>query len=240
MKYYLTSNPIDENHQTLCARNQFTAHLQASLPKQIRLLFVCSDPDTPEMTDPFANEIKACFIGSGFELLGFTVLDGRNAESAETLVKQADCIFLAGGHVPTQNKFFYQIKLAERLNNDNDKIVIGFSAGSMNCAAEVYALPEEEGEAVSPSYQRFLPGLGISGTMVLPHYQAIRDQILDGRRLFEDIAYPDSMHRRFYAINDGSYIYGDGQHEILFGEGYLIKDGILTAVSKDNETYRIF
>ena len=30
------------------------------------------------------------------------------------------------------------------------------------------------------SYQRFLPGLRISETMVLPHDQAIKDGMLDG------------------------------------------------------------
>ena len=70
----------------------------------------------------------------------------------------------------------------------------------MNCAETVYAQPEEEGEAVDPAYERFLPGLGLTQKMILPHYQAIRDDVLDGLCVMEDIAYPDSMGRQFYLL----------------------------------------
>ena len=239
MKYYLTSNPIDEERKILNTKNGFVESLRANLPNKSKLLFICSNPYTYEITDQFGNEIKSCFIRSDFCIEQFTILDDRNRRSAETLVQDADCVFLAGGHVPTQNRFFAEIKLSDILRKYTDKVIIGFSAGSMNCAAEVYAQPEEEGEAVSPSYQRFLKGLGISKTMILPHYQAIKDGVLDGKRIFPEITYPDSMGRCFYAINDGSYIYGDGKQELLLGEGYLIQDGTLSRITKDGESYRI-
>lgn len=105
----------------------------------------------------------------------------------------------------------------------------------MNSADVVYAQPEEEGEAVDPAYQRFLTGLGLTKTMLLPHYQELRDEVLDGLRLFADITYPDSMGRCFYAIPDGSYLFIEDGREELRGEAYRIKDGSIVQVSSEGE-----
>lgn len=83
---------------------------------------------------------------------------------------------------------------------------MGISAGSMNCADMVYAQPELEGEAADPSYERFIVGLGLTERNILPHYQMVKDYTLDGLRLMEEITYPDSAGREFYALEDGSYI----------------------------------
>ena len=90
--------------------------------------------------------------------------------------------------------------------------------GSMNSAEIVYAQPEREGEAVDPAYQRFLPGLGLTKTMLLPHYQENKDDILDGQRVYEDIAFSDSHGRVIYAIPDGSYLFCKDGKEELRGE----------------------
>ena len=68
--------------------------------------------------------------------------------------------------------------------------------------------------------------------MIIPHYQETKDRILDGKRLFEDITYPDSLGREFYVLRDGSYIYSrDGEEEIL-GEAWKIADGKLEKISQ--------
>ncbi len=58
-----------------------------------------------------------------------------------------DVILLGGGHVPTQNAFMERIGLKERLRK-YEGLIIGWSAGSMNCAEIVYAAPKLEGEAI--------------------------------------------------------------------------------------------
>ena len=100
----------------------------------------------------------------------------------------------------------------------------------MNAADIVYAQPEEPGESVDPAYQRFLPGLGLTETQILPHYQMVKDRMLDGRRLFEDITYPDSCGRSFLVLCDGSYLLREDGQESVFGEAYRIENGILRPV----------
>ncbi|MBR3293750.1 MAG: Type 1 glutamine amidotransferase-like domain-containing protein [Oscillospiraceae bacterium] len=120
---------------------------------------------------------------------------------------------------------------------DYDGVVVGISAGSMNSAELVYAQPEEESEALDPDYRRFLPGLGLTKTMLLPHYQEVKDDVLDGLRLFEDITYPDSLGRCFYAITDGTYLFIENGREELRGEAYRIRGGVLTQISENGEIY---
>ena len=64
-------------------------------------------------------------------------------------------------------------------------MIFGISAGSMNSAEEVYAQPELDGESLDPDYKRFITGLGLTKTKLIPHYQDIKDRFLDGKRLFE-------------------------------------------------------
>ena len=63
-------------------------------------------------------------------------------------------------------------------------------------------------------------------------YQMVKDDILDGLRLFEDITYADSIGRRFYALPDGSYLYIKDGVQQLYGEAYLIEDGSFRQISR--------
>ena len=62
---------------------------------------------------------------------------------------------------------------------------------------------------------------------MLPHYQNVKYNILDGKRLFEDITYGDSFGNEFYALVDGSYILVEEGKSVLHGTAYRIKDGEL-------------
>jgi dipeptidase E len=207
--------------------------LKAVLPQNPKCLFICSDPDSPELTDNFGQNIADAFAEASMEFKEFTTLDRRNDETAQALIWESDLIILAGGHVPTQNAYFQEIGLAELLENYQG-VLMGISAGTMNCACQVYMQPEEEGES-DPDFQRFAPGLGLTDVNVLPHYQQVKDYTLDGLRLFEDVTYADSMGRCFLALVDGSYIYNDGEGELLFGEAYTIEDGELEQISQEND-----
>ncbi|MGH2162180.1 Type 1 glutamine amidotransferase-like domain-containing protein, partial [Enterococcus faecalis] len=85
--------------------------------------------------------------------------------------------------------------------------------------------PEEEGES-APDFQRFAPGLALTDINILPHYQKVKNYILDGLRLYEDITFADSMGHTFFALPDGSYIYQDEAGQLLCGRAYRVRDGI--------------
>ncbi len=235
---FLTSRTDLPGAEELNPANRFIDELRRVLPNPCRALNISSDPDGWEKTDFYASLTRQYFENAGFRFDSFRILDSRNAAQAEALVHSSNLIILSGGHVPTQNAFFCRIGLKELLRS-YDGVVIGISAGSMNSAELVYAQPEEEGEATDPAYPRFLPGLGLTKTTLLPHYQEVKDDVLDGLRLFEEITYPDSMGKSFYAIPDGSYLFVANGREELRGEAYRIRDGILTQISADGEIYPI-
>lgn len=228
---FLTSSPCvyGADRAILNPENHFLDNLFAVLPEHPACLFVASSPDSPDQTDHFAEEMAEAFREAGMEFGDFAVLDRRNQEDARLLVWESDFVILAGGHVPTQNVFFQEIGLREILENYQG-VLMGISAGSMNAADRVYIQPEEEGES-DPNFPRFAQGLGLTNVNILPHYQQVKDYILDGKRLFEDITFADSMGECFLVLVDGSYVLADGTQQLLFGEAYTIRDGVMEQIA---------
>ena len=214
-------------------QNGMIRRLKRDLPPYCRCLYICSSPDRRDLNCTFGADVFQIFAQEGMPFSHYAVLDGNNFYEAKKLVMESDLIVLAGGHVPTQNAFFRKIRLPEILRN-YDGVVLGISAGSMNMADVVYAQPEEPGESAA-DFPRFIPGLGLTNINVLPHYQKAKDYIVDGLHLYKEITCPDSMGKSFIALPDGSYIYQDETRQLLCGEGYILRDGILKKLAEKEE-----
>jgi hypothetical protein len=158
---FLTSNPLGTDFRSLNPANGFAEQLTAAVPAKSRALYICSDPDSPEETDRYAYGMKASLKASGFRFSKYAVLDKRNQADAAQLIGQSDFIILAGGHVPTQNRFFTELHLKDMLD-PYEGVILGISAGSMNSADVVYVQPELPGEAANRNFQKFLSGLNLT------------------------------------------------------------------------------
>lgn len=237
----MTSSPCNDNVpagvQLPCIffrKNAFVDNLRAHWKPDSRLVVICSDPYNDPLNDEMCDTFTKCFRYHGLTVSSSVMLDGRNERDAAGMIALSDVILLGGGHVPTQHAFFERIGLKKLLRGYTG-MIIGVSAGSMNCTDPVYAQPELPGESVDPDYKRFIPGLGLSRVQVLPHYQMVKDNILDGKRLFEDITFGDSFGRTFYALVDGSYVMRIDDEYTLWGEGYRIRDGRIEHICRDGE-----
>ena len=236
MTLFLTSSPCIYEHSpaTLNPANGFLDRLRAALPKNPRVLNICSDPEGHDLTEYYAQDMALAFHRAGIEFKTCRVLDNRSKDQAKQWIAQSDFIILMGGHVPTQNAFFQKIGLKELLK-DYPGVIMGISAGTMNAAQTVYAQPESEGETV-PSFRRFLPGLGLTQIRVCPHYQQVRDWVLDGKKLYGEITEADSRQGYpFHIFPDGTYIYKDAQEYAIYGKCWRIKDGIMELLCDDGE-----
>ena len=242
MILFLTSSPCDDDGAAglgipfvFSEENGFAEKLRGRVPAGCAGAMAAAWPEEHDRNDAMAADFASAFAALGRPLARMTMLDGRmTAEEIRRAVDDCGVLLLAGGHVPTQNRWFREIGLSAMLSGFQG-VVIGISAGSMNSCGDVYAQPEEPGEALDPGYRRFLSGLGLTDVMVLPHLQRVRDSRVDGLRLFEDISIPDSQGRRFWAIPDGSYVLQEQGRAVMCGESWELRDGSMRRFSQWGE-----
>lgn len=238
MTVFLTSSPtgpLDKSRvvEGFDSKNRLVENLKSFWKADARCLLISADPSQPQFADGMCQHMKQAMEISGLSCGTFDIWDDRTEDFSAEALNSYDVVFLGGGHVPTQNAFFKRIGLRETIRGF-EGLVIGISAGTMNSADVVYAQPELEGESVDPEYQRFIEGLGLTGINVLPHYQMIKDAVLDGQRVFEDMTYADSMGREFVCLVDGSYIICQDGTETIWGEAYRIADGVLEKICEED------
>lgn len=208
--------------------NGLTERLKECWKDNSKVMIFSGSPDYFDKNDSVADCLRQSFPMSGLSIATMEICDNRNVELVSQ-IQEMDVVILFGGHVPSQNDFFHKIGLKEIINKF-DGVIIAVSAGSMNSAEIVYAGPELDGEALDPNYRRWIPGLGLTDINIFPHYDDLKDDYLDGMRLMEDITYPDSFKHEIIALNNGSYILIENGVETLYGEAYLIKDGVIKQI----------
>lgn len=246
MHVFLTSSPCNDDVPVgveqpciFFEKNDFVKNLRALVKPGARLAVVAGDPYDYPLNDGMADTFAKCFEYHGMTLSSVRLLDARNEEDVLEIISGSDVILMGGGHVPTQNMFLERVGMRALIWNYRG-VVVGVSAGSMNCASTVYAQPEMPGESINPDYRKFLPGLRLTEVMILPHLQKVRNMMIDGRRLYEDVTFPDSVGRAFVAMPDGSYVLDGPEGPVLYGEGYLVFDGKIRTISaKDGKAVPI-
>lgn len=228
----------DENENRIAINfgneNNILDNLKKYIKKNDNFLFVASNETNIEATDKYAKVTFESFEKT-LPFNHYKILDIRTEENAKELIENADLIFLCGGHLPHQNEFFNNINLKQLLENASG-VIIGQSAGAMNCAKTVYVAPELDGESIDPKFEKHRLGLGLSDINVLPHYNFFKEYILDGKNYIEDIIIPDSYETSLVALIDGSYILIENGKYKLFGTAYSIVDGNIKLITDINET----
>lgn len=245
MKLFLTSSPIGtyRSEEPLTYRgfnpaNGMVEALKEYWKDDARCLLISAFPDEYELNDRMRADFYHIIRDTGLSIHGIDICDLRNGKDKANNLLKYDFVILGGGHVTTENDFFKSIGLAKNFSGF-DGIAMGISAGTMNCARVVYAQPELSGEATDPAYERFIPGLGLTEYNILPHYNAVKNDVLDGMRLIEEITFTDSIGHTFYAITDGSYLLQTEDFAEIRGEAYMIRDGRIEQICSDGSVFRL-
>ena len=241
MTIFLTSSPtgpLDGSRpvEGLDKKNQFEENIKKFWKPDGKCLIITAFPEDDAANDEMLDFMKGALKKSELSFRQFDIWDRRTVDFSQQSLKSYDVVILGGGHVPTENAFFHRIGLRESLDGF-EGLVIGISAGTMNSADIVYAQPELPGESLDPGYQRFLQGLNLTKTQILPHYQMVKDSVLDGKKLYEEITYRDSMGQKFLVLPDGSYLLIENGREKVFGEAYQIADGKIEKICEEDQTY---
>lgn len=172
---------------------------------------------------------------SGITFKEYIYVDDSNKDHIKDYIQKADVISLRGGHGPTCNKFVNELNLKDLLK-DFKGIVMGGSGGAMNLADKVYFPPEEPGEVLDPHYTKDYKGCALTTINIFPHFDEVRHHIRDGLEVEHDILLPDSYKYELIALNNGSYIIQQGNRIEIFGEAYLIKNGEIEQICKNDES----
>lgn len=243
MIVFLASSPtreINAEHPwpMLDERNGFVEQLKRVWPAAARCLMIAAAPDDRGLNDEMTAHYREASVRSGLPVACFDLWDARHPGLSGEQFQAYDVIFLAGGHLPTEWAWFQSIGL-KHLLRDFGGIVIGTSAGSMNAAELVYAWPELPGETEDPDYALFFKGLGLAKTQILPHYQKVKDQQVDGKRYVQEIACSHSYGSGFLALPDGSYVLARNGVETVYGEAHLVSDGQISLFCQEGGS-RVF
>lgn len=232
--HFLTSSPFIGYDGDFNPANGLLDELRAALPHPLKCLMITSAPDDVALTDKMAWGIREAFDHVNMPFDHYEVLDRRTQKWATRMVREANLIVLCGGHVPTENKFFSEIRLRSKLQKW-DGVIVSISAGSMNSADVVYASPELEGESIDPDYKLYLKGLGLTDINILPHFEMLKDYVLDGKQLIEEIVSEHSYTLPVYCLCDGAYFLIRNGRTELRGEAYKMHFGKMKQICQDGE-----
>ena len=204
--------------------NHFIDRLKSYSSKLNNFVFIPSNPDGADKTDIYSNVIVQALNLDDFDIKNVLVIDHRFQGDIKQTILSADCVFLMGGNVPTQNKYFNEINLKAILNNYKG-VVIGQSAGSMNCCEIVYSQPEEDEEFEDKNFVRKIEGLGLVDFSLMPHMNSANDVDELNHPTVMQMCLEDSFEIPHYGIVDYGFIEVVNNKAIAYGKTYLIKDG---------------
>jgi hypothetical protein len=87
---FLTSSPITCRGGCFNEANGFAEKLKKSATNYRKALFITAFPDNYEDTDRFAEEIRYAALVTGIEFDIYNILDRRNENQVDTLVKNSN------------------------------------------------------------------------------------------------------------------------------------------------------
>ncbi len=235
MVIFLTSSFIEYRDVTdnepvhILRDNGFADRLKKYWRNDSALLVISANPADYEENDITLQRMREAFEDEGFSVADASVLDDRTSEKAWDLIKGSDVIVLAGENAAAQNMFFREIGLKELLRGFPG-IILSIGEGSINIAENAYLYPSTDEEARNPAFIKDREGLGLTDISIIPHSSSLRKAVVDGKKLVDDIIYPDSEDKKLYFIDDGSYFIIDGDVTRFYGDGEVLEKGTFSKI----------
>ena len=123
-KIFLTSSP-DASYQVdgkwitgpFTEKNGFLEQFRNACPKKPWVLLITATPDEKEKNQEMQDYFTRVFAASQMEIKAMKLLERETAGQLEEWLDVSDVVILGGGHVPTQNQFFRQIGLREKIQD---------------------------------------------------------------------------------------------------------------------------
>lgn len=210
--------------------------LKNNLKKKQKVVFVSSDINsTPDSVVSYAKVFFDSMKMVGIEFNEYFVLDGTKTDKAKEYIENADLVFLCGGDTYKQHLLFEKISLKELLSNYTG-IVMGQSAGAINMATQCFNSPEE----LEDSEPILFDGLSLTDINIEPHFVYETANFDENEVYQRNAIINESYNRPIYGQCNGSHIFID-ENDIatIYGETYLITNGIIEKICENKQKYII-
>ena len=188
-------------------------------------VLVANDQNMYDINDSYTKLRFDSLKMSGFDFKNIITLDGRNKRDAESIISEADLVFVMGGETLRQLKFFKEINFMNLIKKFMIKnLVIGTSAGTMNFCGEVCNFVEQIQYNQSPC---LFEGLGFYNDIIIPHFNGNTMTTCFKSRIMKpnhDIVLPTSKRGKYIGLPDYSYILLDDKVVENFGHSFIIKE----------------
>ena len=215
--------------------NGIVDQIKSSLKNNGTILFIPTDINDSSKIDMYSKLLFDGLRLSGITFSNYLVLTKDNMCNIQDYIDISDMIFLSGGNTYSQKKLFDSICLKECLENF-DGLVVGQSAGAINMASNVFNSPENLDE----SDPVFFTGLGLCDINIEPHFVNNFSGLDKFQQYQVDAILSESFNRKIYGQCNGSHIFvDDDDSAMIYGETYLISDGVVSLICKNGECKKI-
>ena len=200
--------------------HHFTDDIVDVLKKELvvrdSLVFVSAWPNEYQQNNDDSNGMHEMFAERNMPFKNHYVIDHRTTTAkAISLVRNASCIFLMGGHATQQMQLMHDKNIFDEIRRSS-AVILGVSAGSMNM-----------GKHTVDIYESLTPydGLGFSDITIKAHYPLESNLLQKLKQI--------SMTLPVCAMTDESAIFIRNTQVTCAGEIHWIDKGIITEFSSN-------
>ena len=190
--------------------DEIARRLEKELPVRRCIVFITACPVEYQQNDEDSAGMHGMFVEYGISFERFCVVDARmDPADAQKWAREADCFFLMGGGVCTEQMQLMREKGIYDIVRDGPGMVLGVSAGSMNMGKTTVDI----WESLEP-YE----GLGFADITMIGHFDYNDTERL---RLETEV----SMERPVCAMEDESAIFIRNGKVDIIGTIHKIEKG---------------
>ena len=199
--------------------DEIARYLGKSLPARKRIVFITACPEDYQQNDEDSAGMHRMFVEYGMGFERFCVVDNRtDPADAQEWAREADCFFLMGGGVCTEQLQLIRGKGIYDIVRNGPAMVLGVSAGSMNM-----------GKITVDIWESLVPyeGLGFADITMIGHFSYDDKERL---RLMQEV----SMERPVCAMEDESAIFIRNGRVDLIGTIHRIDQGVIGPFTEED------
>ena len=180
-----------------------------------KISFIAASFNDYEKNDKFVNKLLNAFEDKKIYFDNISIIDSRTKKNEMiNNIKNSNIIFILGGDTLKQIKSIKNYGLKKHIS-DNNKIIIGISAGAINMAKQVVLAKDIEDNIPNLSIYK---GLGITNINIEPHCD------FNNKVHWQDLL-EASMYTNLVVMHDDSYIIIDDDNIKYYGHYLTLKKG---------------